>query len=168
MAGSEGQDDVTTPTDGGCETCREGWHRGERPRRLLLSMRRMTIVYRCDVCGTYWDETERLAAPLSEAEAAAWADELSLAVVRYVGWGDERFPRERPLEVERTFGTAASKALVEDVREVIRDVGESVTFSGDDVADAQRVGRAAIATRHPELSPDAVEALTWRWSRENP
>lgn len=50
--------------DLGCDVCREGWYRGERPEFILQSDLSQSLIYRCAVCGTYWEMTERYAAPI--------------------------------------------------------------------------------------------------------
>jgi hypothetical protein len=60
----------------GCEVCRNGWYSGDVPRRLGLSMQAAVIVFRCDVCGTYWFETERYAAPVLADEARRSAPDV--------------------------------------------------------------------------------------------
>lgn len=45
----------------GCPVCREGWVQGRSPRKLIVNAARHATLYRCDVCQTYWMETERYA-----------------------------------------------------------------------------------------------------------
>lgn len=52
----------------GCDVCREGWYRGERPQ-LISPLGGPALLYRCVVCGTFWLMTDRLAEIVSHDEA---------------------------------------------------------------------------------------------------
>jgi len=56
-------------------------------------MRAAAIVFRCDVCGTYWLETERYAAPVSVDEVRRQAPDVVAA---------------------RDFGASGSRTAAED------------------------------------------------------
>lgn len=57
----------------GCEQCRGAWSRGGGAplRELGTNFEKHARVHQCQVCGAYWDENERYAAQISEAEAVA-------------------------------------------------------------------------------------------------
>lgn len=52
----------------GCPVCRGQWTRGEHPRFVAVYPELHERLYRCDVCATYWAETERYAAAVPAAE----------------------------------------------------------------------------------------------------
>ncbi|WP_156377735.1 hypothetical protein [Sphingopyxis sp. Root1497] len=53
----------------GCKVCRQQWlSRGEIPNRLG-GANGGVLLYRCDTCGTFWEETTREAHEITEAEA---------------------------------------------------------------------------------------------------
>ena len=57
----------------GCAECRKAWSvsAGSDPQleRLGTSMYRHAHLFRCRVCGAYWEECERYAHQIPEAEA---------------------------------------------------------------------------------------------------
>lgn len=55
----------------GCEACRVAALRGlpDPPMKYLGSATGPVLLYRCSVCGSYWEETLREAHVISEAEA---------------------------------------------------------------------------------------------------
>ena len=54
----------------GCTVCREQWMSGERPHYLSMNVERNTKLYKCSVCGNYWEERERYAVQVTKVEAA--------------------------------------------------------------------------------------------------
>jgi hypothetical protein len=65
---------TTPPVDWeqqGCPVCRGQWMRGERPRKVVVDARLHETLYRCDVCHTFWVETERFATAIDDATAEA-------------------------------------------------------------------------------------------------
>jgi hypothetical protein len=93
-------------------------------------------------------------------------NELSRAVVAYIGRGEEKFPRARAEKLVELFGKDAPE-LESDVRALIRDMDGSVGTSSADPGEAFRAVKADYAARHPELTDDAVAALAWKWSWDN-
>lgn len=59
---------MSTWNDKGCEVCRRMWEKGQRLLELGVSVERHATLYRCEECGTYWEEMERFADVLSEEE----------------------------------------------------------------------------------------------------
>lgn len=51
----------------GCAVCRQQWMSGERPEQLAMNIALHTRLYRCSVCGSYWEENERYADVISTA-----------------------------------------------------------------------------------------------------
>jgi hypothetical protein len=57
----------------GCSACREGWERDHTIDSVIgVSGALQTPIYRCVVCGTYWQETGRGVVPITR-ERAEWA-----------------------------------------------------------------------------------------------
>jgi len=52
--------------DEGCDVCRLLWASGRRPPELAMSITLHTRLYRCEVCGSYWEENERYANVIPE------------------------------------------------------------------------------------------------------
>ncbi len=90
-------------------------------------------------------------------------NELSQAVVAYIGRGEEKFPRARTEKLVEYFGAAAPE-LEADVKALIRDVDGMVVSASTDPGEAFRLVKSECAKRHPELTEDAVAALAWKWS----
>lgn len=55
----------------GCDKCRMGFLSSEMPPPTKLAHYRggPLILYRCDVCGTYWEEDPHHPVAITEAEA---------------------------------------------------------------------------------------------------
>ena len=53
----------------GCAVCRRQWETGHPPPGIAISYKRHSHLHRCDVCGTYWEQTERYADIISQSEA---------------------------------------------------------------------------------------------------
>lgn len=53
----------------GCPTCRGQWESGQRPVELAVSLTLHSRLHRCSACGTYWEQHERFADTVDEAEA---------------------------------------------------------------------------------------------------
>lgn len=57
---------MTAWEEKGCEVCRQQWRAGERPMQLAVNIELHTRLYRCSICGTYWEENERYADVIPE------------------------------------------------------------------------------------------------------
>jgi len=64
----------------GCPVCREQWLTGSRPAFLALSIELHTRLFRCEVCGSYWEELERYAVQVSPSEARLHFPEVEIDV----------------------------------------------------------------------------------------
>jgi hypothetical protein len=64
--------------NGDCDICRSGWDRGERPPLVGRSFVGQALVYRCEHCGTYWEMTERYAAPITLEDAKSTYSDLDI------------------------------------------------------------------------------------------
>jgi hypothetical protein len=63
---------VTEWRNQGCSACRASWESGSREglRNIGTSYKMHTRLFRCDLCGAYWEELERYAHEISSSEAA--------------------------------------------------------------------------------------------------
>lgn len=52
----------------GCEVCREGIYAGGQPR-FVVATTATDLLYRCEVCRTWWIGDGRSAHPVHDAEA---------------------------------------------------------------------------------------------------
>jgi hypothetical protein len=62
--------------DQGCAVCREHWLSGSRPRYLAIDVELHTRLFRCDICGSYWEELERYAVEVTESEVQHFPGEF--------------------------------------------------------------------------------------------
>lgn len=53
----------------GCAECRYFWAGRQPPPRIGVSLGLHASLFRCPVCGTFWEEYERYASPVTEAQA---------------------------------------------------------------------------------------------------
>ncbi|KAF1709534.1 hypothetical protein [Pseudoxanthomonas sacheonensis] len=95
-------------------------------------------------------------------------DDVSLALVRFSGYGVEPYPKEDAARIEKEFGSERAPALEEKVRPIL---GEFAALKPDWsrhslVAAAEWAGKE-MKRRHPWLSEESIKAMswifTWRW-----
>lgn len=55
--------------DAGCPVCRRLWETGQQPPLVATDIERHVHLHRCTSCGTWWEQTERFAVPVSDAQA---------------------------------------------------------------------------------------------------
>lgn len=93
-------------------------------------------------------------------------DELSQAVVGFLGYGTASFPQHDQRALYRAFGPAKGATLEAKVRDLIAELkGIDVDWaSNNDLADGARRARNQMHARHPELSFDALTALEWKFA----
>lgn len=53
----------------GCDICRHQWESGQQPPELAINYVQHARLHRCSACGTYWEQNERYADVINEAEA---------------------------------------------------------------------------------------------------
>jgi hypothetical protein len=165
--------DEASPSELGCEVCREGVYSGGQPR-FVVATSGVDLLYRCDACATWWIGNERATWPASSRAARElfpdhvprtdWDgmsdDLLSDAVVRYVWAPGSAIPGRHPDAVSDTALRTRVDAIIEAVDAIRPDAGSS-----DMRAWAERV----IGPREfPRLDDQALAALralltfTWR------
>jgi len=55
--------------DKGCEVCRNQWEIGKHPPQIATNIARHAHLHRCNICGTFWEQNERFAEPISVSQA---------------------------------------------------------------------------------------------------
>ena len=58
---------MTAWTEKVCIVCRQQWLSGKRPEKLAVNIELHTRLYRCTICGSYWEENERYADVVTQA-----------------------------------------------------------------------------------------------------
>ena len=92
-------------------------------------------------------------------------EQLSRAVVAYLLGGRYVRPGESPDAVAAALGAEAAEHLVPRLRELAREAAcWPVNWQGNDDVSAMRVVEREIAGAHPELSAEAVRALSLYFS----
>ncbi|AZS44757.1 hypothetical protein BWL13_02351 [Microbacterium oleivorans] len=88
---------------------------------------------------------------------------LNAAVIAFLGSGNSSFPRA---DEEAIIASPVDRAgLVATVRDLVDEcLGTVVDWSTHTLAEGGRAARAAMAQRHPELSPAALDALAWAYT----
>ena len=90
------------------------------------------------------------------------ANRVSDAIVVWTGWGRTSWPRRDEAQLVEHFGADKAPDLMRTVSRLVAEFYESDAHLT--VADLVEVGNAAAARfrgSHPELTDDAVDALTW-------
>lgn len=89
------------------------------------------------------------------------------ALVLYVGARVTPFPCRDPQRLADRYGSAEAADLVGYCEKVLQELfAVAPDWSVHDLATATELAVGAIATEHPELSPDALSALRWSFSYE--
>ena len=60
----------------GCAICRRLWETGEQPMRIGISLARQSHLHQCDICGSYWEQSERHADQLTSEQAHTYFGNL--------------------------------------------------------------------------------------------
>lgn len=87
---------------------------------------------------------------------------LSAALIAWTGWGSHSSPSRDATRVVARFGEDAARELLPRLLELEKDFysSDAVHVSPDLKAMGDRAA-AHFRARHPELSEEAVKALTW-------
>ncbi|WP_149203735.1 hypothetical protein [Actinotalea subterranea] len=92
-------------------------------------------------------------------------EELSAAVVTYFSRGRSSFPKHDPEAVVALAAAWPADALLAAVRALEAEVNAvPIDWSTTDLAGAWHQTSAVMAERHPELTPHAVETLSWAFT----
>lgn len=89
---------------------------------------------------------------------------LSRAVVEYLAKGRSSFPRSDEHAVAALAGDDAGSMLAR-VRGIIDEMlAIEIDWSESSLSEGARTARATMASQHPELSDEALDALHWMFS----
>ena len=90
---------------------------------------------------------------------------LSLAVVRFLGYGMATHPDEDPARLVGEFGAQMASTLEPDVRQLLDELNKlKPDWSAHSLVTAGAWAKEEIRRRHPELSQDALDALEWAFT----
>lgn len=112
-------------------------------------------------------ETKALefAEPLLGQEDAAADPELSEAVILVLGFRTRSSPTEDYSALARQFGEARARDLASRVGVLLKELASvEVDWSRHTLASGGDEVRAHMATRHPELTQEALKALRWTFT----
>lgn len=95
-------------------------------------------------------------------------DDVSLALVKFLGYGVEPYPKEDAARIEKEFGSERAPALEERVRPILNEFAAlKPDWSRHSLAAAAEWAGKEMKRRHPWLSEEGIEAMswifTWRW-----
>lgn len=92
-------------------------------------------------------------------------ESLSDAVIAYLAKGRSPFPRADADAVAPDAAPETREALVAEVTAIVDEcLGVPVDWSTMSLQEGGRHAQATVAERHPELSPEALEALYWAFT----
>ncbi len=60
----------------GCKVCRTKWETGVQPTQLAANLERHAHLHHCDLCGAYWENNERYADLIAEAQVRIFYPEV--------------------------------------------------------------------------------------------
>lgn len=112
---------------------------------------------------------ETKAAELAEAvpgpDDAAADQELSEAVIAVLGYGTHCFPEEDYSGLASRFGEARARDLAFQVGALLKELARvKVNWTAHTLASGGEEARAHMASRHPELTKEALKALEWTFT----
>jgi hypothetical protein len=92
-------------------------------------------------------------------------NELSDAVVLFLGFGSASSPRRDHARLVQEFGATEAAALESLVVSLLEEVGKiQVDWSAHSLESAGEMARTEMHTRHPDLSDTALRALAWKFT----
>jgi hypothetical protein len=90
------------------------------------------------------------------------AEQLSLAIVAYFGYGTDMIPRDNSHRLVEMFGNEQAQILERIVLSLRDEIfGISVDWKTHTLAQGSDLAILEMKRRHPELSNDAIAALGW-------
>lgn len=95
-------------------------------------------------------------------------DDVSLALVKFLGYGIEPYPKEDAARIEKEFGAERAPALEERVRPILSEFAAlKPDWSRHSLTAAAEWAGKEMKRRHPWLSEESIKAMswifTWRW-----
>lgn len=83
----------------------------------------------------------------------------------YLGKGVTPYPTRDPRRLVDRFGSLDAADLVAYCEAVLEELYDSnPDWATENLAEATERAVAVVASRHPELSPDALASLSWSYS----
>lgn len=90
---------------------------------------------------------------------------VSEAVILYTGRGRHAAPVGSREYVLAAAGPDRGEQLADQVEQIFHDAnGVPVDWSSCSLPEAGDLVRDAMAARHPELTPEALDAIRWKWT----
>lgn len=95
-------------------------------------------------------------------------DEVSVAIVKFLGYGIEPYPRQDAARIEQEFGSERAPALEASARLIVNELAAlKPDWSRHSLVAAADWAGQEMKRRYPELSQDSLQAMrwvfTWRW-----
>lgn len=95
-------------------------------------------------------------------------DDVSLGIVKFLGYGVEPYPKEDAARIAMEFGGERAPALEKRVRLILSELAAlKPDWSRHSLAAAVEWVGHEMKRRHPGLSEDSLKAMrwifTWRW-----
>jgi hypothetical protein len=101
-----------------------------------------------------------------EEQASSGNDRLSQAIVDYVGFGATSQPQRDPGRVAESQDDDGSAVLADTLAIVAELDSLQLDWTAQTLVTAGAGARATMAERHPELSEEALDALSWAFTYE--
>lgn len=90
---------------------------------------------------------------------------LSRALVAYLGYGIDRFPKEDMSRLISTFGEELSTKLRPQVQEILAELGQlKPNWEVHTLESSGAWAKQEMKKRHPNLDNDALDALGWTFT----
>lgn len=92
-------------------------------------------------------------------------DALSLAVIRFLGYGKAAHPEEDSTRLMDEFGVVAGSKLEPEVRQLLDELnGLKPDWSAHSLVTAGAWAKEEMRRSHPELNHEALDALEWAFT----
>lgn len=90
---------------------------------------------------------------------------LSMAVVRFLGYGAEKYPDESPSRLVDEFGLEMASKLESEVRQLLDELNSlKPDWSSQSLVMAGAWAKEEMRRAHPYLNEKALEALEWAFT----
>jgi hypothetical protein len=91
--------------------------------------------------------------------------DVSSALCAYLGAGKFSYPSPLASRIREVFGEPAATELEKRVMELVDEsFAIAIDWNEHSLASAGEHVRATMRARHPDLSPEAIEALVWNFT----
>lgn len=92
-------------------------------------------------------------------------DDVSMALVQFLGYGVEPYPKEDAARIEKEFGSERAPALEERVRPILSEFAAlKPDWSRHSLAAAAEWAGKEMKRRHPGLNEESIQAMSWIFS----